>query len=230
MTYEEKLKLPQWQAKRKEILERDNYTCQRTGCLKTYPEHLGEFLYSQELSKFMTNTDEIEWNLKSKVSVETKFLVLECKIANIPNETFTDYIPVISPFPKDIEISDIFIYYIKPKPDSKNTVKIGLKAHSVIYAGYKGLVPLFNVHHKRYIKNKMPWEYPNSDLIALCNVCHQELHKSESIPVYNTQGQRIDNAEICDRCNGSGYLDQYSYVQGGVCFKCMGEGVDLSNL
>lgn len=76
----------------------------------------------------------------------------------------------------------------------------------------------------------MPWEYQDSDLITLCNLCHQELHKTETIPIFNTQGQRIDNAEICDRCNGSGYLDQYHYVEGGICFKCNGEGVDLSNL
>lgn len=29
------------------------------------------------------------------------------------------------------------------------------------------------VHHKRYIKGKKPWEYEDKDLITLCNRCHE---------------------------------------------------------
>jgi 5-methylcytosine-specific restriction endonuclease McrA len=29
-----------------------------------------------------------------------------------------------------------------------------------------------HVHHKYYIPEKKPWEYPNSALITLCEVCH----------------------------------------------------------
>lgn len=28
----------------------------------------------------------------------------------------------------------------------------------------------------------------------------------------------------CNRCNGSGYLDEYRRIQSGVCFKCDGKG------
>lgn len=31
-----------------------------------------------------------------------------------------------------------------------------------------------HVHHKRYIKGNKPWEYENSDLITLCDRCHEE--------------------------------------------------------
>jgi hypothetical protein len=95
---------------------------------------------------------------------------------------------------------------------------------------YKGKNQTLHVHHKKYIKGKMPWEYEDSDLISLCNLCHSNLHSTQTIPIYNNQGQRIDNAEICNKCNGSGYLEQYHYFQGGVCFKCFGEGVDLTPL
>ncbi len=31
------------------------------------------------------------------------------------------------------------------------------------------------VHHVRYRKVKEPWEYENSDLLTLCNICHGNL-------------------------------------------------------
>jgi len=30
-----------------------------------------------------------------------------------------------------------------------------------------------NVHHKYYIKDKKPWEYPDNLLITLCEICHE---------------------------------------------------------
>ena len=30
------------------------------------------------------------------------------------------------------------------------------------------------VHHKKYIKNSLIWEYKNNDLITLCDECHEE--------------------------------------------------------
>lgn len=29
-----------------------------------------------------------------------------------------------------------------------------------------------NVHHKKYVKNKSPWDYPNETLVTLCEHCH----------------------------------------------------------
>jgi hypothetical protein len=37
-------------------------------------------------------------------------------------------------------------------------------------------VPL-NVHHRRYIRGRKPWEYSNDDLIALCDDCHNKTHE-----------------------------------------------------
>ena len=30
-----------------------------------------------------------------------------------------------------------------------------------------------HVHHKYYLKDKKPWEYPNDALITLCEGCHR---------------------------------------------------------
>lgn len=32
------------------------------------------------------------------------------------------------------------------------------------------------VHHKKYFKGRMPWEYRDDQLIALCEACHEESH------------------------------------------------------
>lgn len=32
------------------------------------------------------------------------------------------------------------------------------------------------IHHLRYIKGKMAWEYKDKDLIVLCETCHEKIH------------------------------------------------------
>jgi RNA polymerase subunit RPABC4/transcription elongation factor Spt4 len=81
---------------------------------------------------------------------------------------------------------------------------------------------ILHVHHTYYILDKLPWEYDNDSLLTLCHNCHYDLHKDEEIPVYSSTGELLARISPCERCNGSGYLQQYSYVKGGVCFKCNG--------
>ncbi len=33
-----------------------------------------------------------------------------------------------------------------------------------------------HVHHKRYVKGRMAWEYDDSELVALCETCHEVAH------------------------------------------------------
>lgn len=37
------------------------------------------------------------------------------------------------------------------------------------------------VHHKKYLRNKEPWEYKMSYLITLCEKCHNKLKKSNKV-------------------------------------------------
>jgi hypothetical protein len=34
-----------------------------------------------------------------------------------------------------------------------------------------------NVHHKRYQRGHAPWEYPSDELVTLCEVCHEAVHR-----------------------------------------------------
>lgn len=82
---------------------------------------------------------------------------------------------------------------------------------------------ILHVHHKYYVFNCLPWKYDQKALITVCHNCHAKIHAENTIPVYadNDFNERIPLTP-CKRCNGTGYLDQYYYVQNGICFRCRG--------
>lgn len=87
-----------------------------------------------------------------------------------------------------------------------------------------------NVHHTYYIQGKEPWEYRDEALITLCRSCHKEEHETKNIPIYNNENTIIDYCQICNRCNGEGYIPKYLHYMEGICFNCWGEGVEIENL
>jgi len=80
------------------------------------------------------------------------------------------------------------------------------------------------VHHKLYIIGKLPWEYEKEELITVCNPCHKKIHENEEISISNQSKTTKLLLENCDRCGGSGFLNEYYYVEGGICFNCRGIG------
>lgn len=86
-----------------------------------------------------------------------------------------------------------------------------------------------NVHHKYYHEGKEPWEYVDSALTTLCPDCHKNEHENSVIPFYLKSGE-ITEATICSRCQGAGYLPEFSHVLDGICFQCWGEGVEIDDL
>lgn len=36
-----------------------------------------------------------------------------------------------------------------------------------------------HVHHKRYIRDREPWQYDLDDVTVLCKMCHNEIHDAE---------------------------------------------------
>lgn len=63
-----------------------------------------------------------------------------------------------------------------------------------------------NVHHKKYIKGKMAWEYPNSMLITLCTKCHENHHSVYKIVI-------VDKAECIPELFRSIYRDLNSLME-----------------
>jgi hypothetical protein len=89
-----------------------------------------------------------------------------------------------------------------------------------------------HVHHNYYLKDRLPWDIGYDALETLCPKCHLKRHKKEKIPiykiVYGSKKQISTTRHICNRCNGSGYLDQYSHVENGICFLCRGNSINQS--
>ena len=40
---------------------------------------------------------------------------------------------------------------------------------------------MLHVHHKRYVKGRMAWEYAVGDLESLCESCHSEAHETKEL-------------------------------------------------
>ena len=117
------------------------------------------------------------------------------------------------------------------------TLEINLLYNNKLYSLYFSHLryidkkPLFNfiplhIHHQYYIKDRNPWEYEDDALVTLCADCHQKRHNTTNIPMYSTNGELLkSNLQLCNRCQGRGYIPQYHYYYEGICFQCYGEGV-----
>jgi hypothetical protein len=79
-----------------------------------------------------------------------------------------------------------------------------------------------HVHHTFYQDGKLPWDYPDNSLQTLCWMCHEKLHKNNTIPWINMDGDIIGEKTYCYRCHGAGIFPQYQHVQNGICFRCNG--------
>lgn len=89
-----------------------------------------------------------------------------------------------------------------------------------------------HVHHKFYLVNRLPWEIEDEALVSLCRNCHTKRHQNEKIKVYGNHfnDSRVESKryffKICPRCNGTGYLPQFSHVEDGICFLCWGLNIN----
>lgn len=89
------------------------------------------------------------------------------------------------------------------------------------------------VHHNYYIIERLPWNYDDNCFVALCKDCHIKRHEKGAIPVFTKDDllERSHNLIVCDRCNGRGWFEEYSHVENGVCFKCLGEKyIEIKNV
>jgi len=78
------------------------------------------------------------------------------------------------------------------------------------------------VHHKKYIKGNMPWEYHSDLLITLCNECHCMIHeeqKNENELLYNFMKEKLTYTDyfligkkIADIFTKEGYLSGYKNI------------------
>lgn len=91
------------------------------------------------------------------------------------------------------------------------------------------------VHHKDGNK----WNNRPDNLVVMSREAHAALHRLQQRMVHLSSMARprrnyslsstrppVRILPACPRCGGTGYLPEYRHVQGGVCFRCGGEGRD----
>ena len=62
---------------------------------------------------------------------------------------------------------------------------------------------VLQVHHRRYVRGRRPWDYPFEELTVLCRRCHAEEHKilmEHCNWVYESENVREEQDGICDFC------------------------------
>lgn len=68
-----------------------------------------------------------------------------------------------------------------------------------------------NVHHKRYIKGRMAWEYGRDELVALCEPCHQSDHQDR-----DCLDRLLAEAGIGSHSQAIGLFGGYLYLAGDI--------------
>ncbi|WP_417368528.1 hypothetical protein [Flavobacterium beibuense] len=180
--------------------------------LKTYLDIKNDYQKKRIPYSVLLNT--LEWKEKRKLIIHRENNT--CQICK--NRCADDYILIfkgnfVSKVPAVIK-----------EVSKKNIDAFGDDFDSISLELIEQEIPLIaHVHHTYYVLNKLPWEYPNGDLMLVCHKCHTEIHETTEINIYidNKNGKTI-NLTHCKKCKGSGYLPEYNYYQNGLCFSCGG--------
>lgn len=239
--YEDKQKIPysdllntsEWKEKRINIIQRDKSCC--TNCGKTQSINYLNFNISFQ-TKDRLKSQNVVYENKSIDSVKSELGIEKIVVLKSPYQEGT-YCGIT-------ETGRLFLVnWEKVKEASKDelvisrgTTELGMNIFIIGKLGQHFFDDAFaipvlseksvimHVHHKFYIKDKLPWEYDNEALITLCNWCHWELHTKTIIPIYTLLSGELHelNFTPCNRCNGAGVFLEFNHVQNGVCFKCNG--------
>jgi hypothetical protein len=203
MTYSELLRSVDWRNKRIEILKRDKCICQN--CSNTKIES-----YIQSYGKL---------DRRSSNSKRLIYKIFENQETSILVESFKPYNLIIKNLILYLEKSqDNYFVPIGARCVKKgeiDNIEVDRLTNEWIF------VNNLHIHHKYYIKDRLPWEYKDDALQTLCWNCHEALHKNEKIPVY-LENDVCGYLTPCFRCFGAGQFPEFSHIQSGICFRCDG--------
>ena len=96
-----------------------------------------------------------------------------------------------------------------------------LRLEALAAAGWKcrdcGGSDFLNVHHRRYVAGRAPWEYPLDDLKVLCEGCHRKIHGLVSVP----DGREADEGQHwCGDWTGENWRrDGATFFVNGIPFE-----------
>lgn len=211
-TYAEKLKSPEWEKFRLEIIESNHWNCEncQNGKIEKYQKGLFNDLSPYNDSKLAQE----EGLFCFIVQFVNGFFALDAF-----HWTSDEY------FFKKLNLNEESKIYYEATQESY------FKTHYKIKAVKKDnewiYVNDMHVHHTYYQEGLNPWEYPKKSVQTLCWDCHENLHKNTYIPHLDKVGKEIGKFKNCQRCYGAGYLPEYFYHKKGICFECNGERYNI---
>lgn len=217
--YQELLDTPEWRSVRDKIIQRDNNRCTCCYNSKFIPTltvvetsiyrqtRNGEYLH-------YTRFNGVTCCLKSKGSGTELYFVHKDSVPHKPPGFYDHFLNYVA----RISLADYKEFLVAKKD---NDWSLFNKWEEV-----KGL----HDHHSYYKIGLKPWEYPLESLTTLCADCHKEFHKNNLVKILNQDGTLRTQLKLipCDKCKGTGYLPEYHYYLGGVCFDCNGIRYDLT--
>lgn len=232
ISYQNLLSCDEWLDRRKQILKRDEYYCTNCGASSSIFHdnftlnfqkgtnlNLDRVVYSKtQLSQFKASyrtggiTVYKHPELEFIYGLSTNYIVFAMNQASLntpKNELVINYYPN--------NLSGRIIPVVDTPNGSDQPIPLPITNTS------RQKVPL-QVHHKYYVYPRLPWEYEDEALVSLCAACHRIFHEENQVKIFTEEGNELIelNYTPCKRCNGLGYFDQFSKVQGGICFRCRG--------
>jgi len=225
LCYKDLLYTREWLSKREHIKNRDQYRC--TTCNK-FPSDEVYFNRETNLKEGYTFIFDLPFN-PSRIETHNR---KEQEYFQIPNDTRYKielfYELIKENFNNIYAVIDLLKEPISSQIKLLNDLKTFSKFEQIEHGDnpkvkMNSKVIELHVHHHYYVKDRLPWEYPDLSLITLCNECHWELHKEHRIPFYKDElFNELQKLTVCPRCNGAGIFPEYHHVQNGVCFECNG--------
>jgi 5-methylcytosine-specific restriction endonuclease McrA len=200
MTYPEQLKTLDWQKRRREIILRDKCVCQ-----KCFNERIVTGKSNIIMPDVKWTSEHYVINFKLGTENQIKFLRTEYSIFNnefnkdekrlemfIDNTALgtkllavrrmiTDYSKSKSILREKInarKTNSSFTSIYSIKQCEKELEVIAIIEEKEKYQPYL-IVPGLNVHHKKYLPNRMAWDYTDDYLMTVCRECHEEIHKED---------------------------------------------------
>ena len=107
--------------------------------------------------------------------------------------------------------------YRKPSWKERCRQIIELDGGTCQVCGRKEPDVVLQVHHKKYIQGKKPWEYNQQDLITLCKGCHAREHNilSDAIPQSGWKYEGVDDLGgvngVCELCGTELRYEHYLF-------------------
>ena len=203
MTYSELLNSPDWRQKRLEILKRDDCVCQNCNNIK-----IETFIQSYGL------LDRRSTNSKRLI-----YKIFENQETSIAIDSFKPYNQIVKNIMLYLDkTQDNYFVPIAARRLKKgeiDSIDVDILTNEWIF------VNNLHIHHKYYIKDKLPWEYNTDALQTLCWNCHEELHKNVQVPIY-LNNEVYGYLTPCFRCFGAGQFPEFCHIQSGICFRCNG--------